>query len=86
MTVDELARFLEQPDVHRALLGDYTGPFALGVGGTEEAPVIALGIQQPSRVRIRRMRVGDEWVPVVVTRIGRPRALPGYKRLAANEG
>ena len=48
MDVERLARHVEKPSLHRRLLGDYDGPYALGVTRQDDGSA-ALSLSVASR-------------------------------------
>jgi hypothetical protein len=71
MDVNRLAELIQDPDVHRRVLGQYRGPYSLGVtqvsGGQSNDAALSLSVegkdsdQFPSHIEI-----AGERVPVVV--------------------
>jgi hypothetical protein len=70
MNADQLADFLDLPDVHRRILSGYVGPYSLGVGRRAENgddPVLLLHVQgHPSIPFPQHVSLGGAAVPVVV--------------------
>jgi hypothetical protein len=87
--VDEkqLVAEVDQPALHRALLGSFRGPYSLGVGrdGTSTTPVLLLMIPDDVTAHFpANVTVAGESVPVVVQRGFQPPApLTAAKRKAS---
>jgi len=72
MRTDQLSATLQEPDVHRQLLGDYKGPYSLGIGRDPEnpaAPAIILHVQDDPPLRPPPyIQIGPERVRVITRR------------------
>jgi len=72
MRPEQLSSVLQKADVHRQLLGDYDGPYSLGVGRDPEdpsAPAIVLHVQDaPSVNPPTHLDIGSERVRVIIRR------------------
>lgn len=65
MKIEELVRWVAEPETHRKILGDYSGTYALGV--TNSPPSFHLQVESNEIERFPdRIRIGGETVPVVV--------------------
>jgi len=68
---NRLAKLVEEPDVHRRVLGKYRGPYALGVtqasGGGSNDAALSLSVEgQDSDKFPSEIELDGERVPVVV--------------------
>lgn len=71
MDITRLVAEVDQPSLHRALLGAFQGPYSLGVGQDEVSSQAILLLSVPadaSESFPTRVEVGGECVPVVVQR------------------
>ena len=71
MDANRLAELIEEPDVHRKVLGQYRGPYALGVtqvsGGGSKDAALTLSVEgQDSDKFPSEIELDGERVPVVV--------------------
>jgi hypothetical protein len=69
MRASELAAALEEPDLHRQLLGGYNGPYALGITKSPDTdePVLLLrvGGDAPPNM-LESVEVNGEQIPVII--------------------
>ena len=76
MNHSSLAEAIQRPDVHRKLLGNYRGAYALGVTDSpedEKEPALLLRVEQAAPKNLpTQISIGGEAVPVVIIR--------GYKK------
>ena len=65
MNVKQLSKLTEQPEIHRLIVGDYGGGYALGV--TDDPPAFLLRVE-PQDVGLfpDHVRVQGRDVPVIV--------------------
>jgi len=56
MELQELAGLVERPDVHRRIVGDYAGPYSLGVTHSPKGPAFVL--------KVRDARGFPNWVTI----------------------
>ena len=69
MTSSELAAALEDPELHRQLLGGYKGPYALGVSRSadNDEPVLLLRVGEDApQNMLRSIDVNGEQVQVII--------------------
>ena len=68
MNVERLSEFVEQPEVHRRVLGDHRGPYALGVTQSENGnAALELSVPLPERDQFpSKIDLAGESVPVIV--------------------
>jgi hypothetical protein len=83
MEEQQLVAQVDQPALHRALLGSFRGPYSLGVGrdGKSSTPVLLLSVPDDvTAVFPAQVTVAGEAVPVIVRRgFQAPVPLPGKK-------
>lgn len=75
MDATKLVGHLDSPAIHRAILGDFKGPYSLGVGKDPVSSEATLVLTVPSgtfQIFPERVAVGGEPVPVIVQRDFRP--------------
>jgi hypothetical protein len=65
MKADQLASLVERPEVHRRILGAYTGPYSLGVAATPHGPAVVLKVADPTGFPTSVILDGEQ-IPVVV--------------------
>lgn len=66
MKVEELADLIERPEVHRKVLGSYTGPYSLGVLSTSgRGPALVLKVADATGFPTT-VTVDGRTIPVVV--------------------
>lgn len=80
MDIEQLASYLEMPEIHREVLRGYSGAYSLGVGREPErgpGAVLILQVEHPGGIVFPpQVNVGGELVPLVVrTRVTPPRPL-----------
>ena len=69
----ELARALENPAIHRQLVGDYNGAYSLGVTrGVDNALALALDLDDDKRKIPATVTINGRAVRVIVHRKFRP--------------
>jgi hypothetical protein len=72
MSPHQLSSALRSPEVHRQLLGDYQGPYSLGVGRDTDnpsAPAIVLQVEDDARLNPpSHLEIGSERVRVITRR------------------
>lgn len=71
MDANRLAELIEEPDVHRRVLGKYRGPYALGVtqasGGGSNDAALSLSVEGEDSDKFpSEIELDGERVPVVV--------------------
>ncbi|MET0754021.1 MAG: hypothetical protein ABWZ66_11630 [Pyrinomonadaceae bacterium] len=71
MKVERLSKFVEKPEIHRKVLGEYRGGYALGV---TEAPgnrkaALSLSVEGDDIAKFpREVEIDGESVPVIIQR------------------
>ena len=65
MNINQLSDWINEPETHRKVVGDYKGSYSLGV--TDDPPALLLRVQ-PSETRTfpRKVNLHGEEVPVQV--------------------
>ncbi len=69
MEANALQTYLGQPDVHRTILGGYSGPYSLGIGRDprHSQPVLILQVISASQQRFpTEVLLGGEVIPIIV--------------------
>ena len=73
MNVEQLSSLMTEPEIQKSLLGDYRGPYSLGVGADPEdpsSPALILYVGGENAINVpNHIRVGGETLRVI-TRTG----------------
>lgn len=60
-TADEIKKHLEKPEVHKALVGDYGGQYAVGIEEDEQGAHYRLGVADMADYkRVKGVQTGDD--------------------------
>ncbi|GAC1399897.1 MAG: hypothetical protein NVSMB56_15040 [Pyrinomonadaceae bacterium] len=69
MDIERLAKFVEKPEIHRRILGNYRGAYALGVtrNPQHKDAALSLSVESSDAEKFpREIELDGECVPVII--------------------